>query len=48
MSVTSCVIPLLVLLFFLWVIKQLTGIDVGAALPGPRRRPRRGKEEPES
>ena len=48
MIVTSCVIPLLVLLFFLWVIKQLTGIDVGAALPGPRRRPRRGKEEPES
>ena len=27
MIVTSCVIPLLVLLFFLWVIKQLTGID---------------------
>ena len=48
MIVTSCVIPLLVLLFFLWVIKQLTGIDVGAALPGPRRRTRRGKEEPES
>ena len=38
MIVTSCVIPLLVLLFFLWVIKQLTGIDFGAGLPLPRRR----------
>ena len=38
MIVTSCVIPLLVLLFFLWVIKQLTGIDVGASLPLPHRR----------
>ena len=38
MIVTSCVIPLLVLLFFLWVIKQLTGIDLGANLPLPRRR----------
>ncbi|MBR2583388.1 MAG: hypothetical protein IKD61_08330 [Oscillospiraceae bacterium] len=38
MIVTSCVIPLLVLLFFLWVIKQLTGIDLGASLPLPRRR----------
>ncbi len=28
MIVTSCVIPLLVLLFFLWVIKQLTGVDL--------------------
>ena len=31
MIVTSCVIPILVLLFFLWVIKQLTGIDVSHA-----------------
>ena len=38
MIVTSCVIPLLVLLFFLWVIKQLTGIDLGAGLTIPRRR----------
>ena len=37
MIVTSCVIPLLVLLFFLWVIKQLTGIDFASALPSPRR-----------
>ena len=28
MIVTSCVIPLLVLLFFLWVIRQLTGLDL--------------------
>ena len=38
MIVTSCVIPILVLLFFLWLIKQLTGIDVGASLPLRRRR----------
>ena len=30
--VTSCVIPLLVLLFFLWVIKILTGVDVNEKL----------------
>ena len=49
MIVTSCVIPLLVLLFFLWVIKQLTGIDFGAGLTIPRRRAaHREKEEPES
>ncbi len=36
MIVTSCVIPLLVLLFFLWVIKQLTGIDLSGALPHRR------------
>lgn len=28
MIVTSCVIPVLVLLFFLWLIKMLTGIDI--------------------
>ncbi len=28
MIVTSCVIPILVLLFFLWIIKQLTGLDL--------------------
>ena len=36
MIVTSCVIPLLVLLFFLWVIKQLTGLDLAASLPRGR------------
>lgn len=35
MIVTSCVIPLLVLLFFLWVIRQLTGVDLSAMLPRP-------------
>jgi len=38
MIVTSCVIPLLVLLFFLWVVRQLTGVDLSAGLPSPRRR----------
>ena len=28
MIVTSCLIPILVLLFFFWVIKQLTGVDL--------------------
>ena len=45
MIVTSCVIPILVLLFFLWVIKQLTGIDFSTALPLPRRRGASGSEE---
>ena len=44
MIVTSCVIPLLVLLFFLWVIKQLTGVDLSDALPH-RRRGRAPREE---
>ena len=41
MIVTSCVIPLLVLLFFLWLIKQFTGLDLQLNLfhrrkgPGP-------------
>jgi hypothetical protein len=48
MIVTSCVIPLLVLLFFLWVIKQLTGVDLGAALPSPwRRRAPEGGRKPD-
>ncbi len=38
MIVTSCVIPILVLIFFLWVIRQLTGIDLREfSLPGGRR-----------
>lgn len=45
MIVTSCVIPILVLLFFLWVIKQLTGVDLREF--APRRRPRREEREPE-
>ena len=43
MIVTSCVIPLLVLLFFFWVIKQLTGVDLSGALPHRRR----ARPEPE-
>ena len=33
MIVTSCVIPILVLLFMLWIIKLLTGIKLPAPLP---------------
>ena len=43
MIVTSCLIPVLVLLFFMWVIKQLTGIDLGGYIPKPR--PRHAPEE---
>jgi len=40
MIVTSCLIPILVLLFFVWVIKQLTGVDLGGYMPKPgHRRP---------
>jgi hypothetical protein len=37
--VTSCIIPILVLLFFLWLIRMVTGIDVSAYMPphGPKR-----------
>lgn len=47
MIVTACVIPLLVLLFFLWIIKQLTGLDLSASLPRPRgmRRPDERREQ---
>ena len=46
MIVTSCVIPILVLLFFLWVIKQLTGVDLRDY--APRRRPRHAEREDET
>ncbi len=38
--VTSCIIPVLVLIFFIWLIRIVTGIDISAAMPphGPRRR----------
>ena len=50
MIVTSCVIPVLVLLFFLWVIKQLTGVDLSASLPRPRagRMRRKPESKPEA
>lgn len=41
--VTSCLIPVLVLLFFLWIIKQLTGLDLS-----PRLHRRRGQKEEEA
>ena len=43
MIVTSCLIPVLVLLFFIWVLKQLTGVDLRDY--APRRRPRREAHE---
>lgn len=45
MIVTACVIPVLVLLFFIWVIKQLTGVDLRDF--APRRRPRHEEREEE-
>ena len=45
MIVTSCLIPILVLLFFFWVIKQLTGIDLrDYSLRRGHRAPDRGEE----
>jgi predicted PurR-regulated permease PerM len=44
MIVTSCVIPILVLLFLAWVVKQLTGVDLRDFAP---RRPRREAREEE-
>ena len=42
MIVTACIIPILVLLFFLWLIRQLTGVDLAAKL---HFRPRRREKE---
>lgn len=36
MIVTSCIIPILVLVFFIWLVKILTGIEI--TVPGPRRK----------
>ena len=45
MIVTSCLIPILVLLFFFWVIKQLTGVDLrDYSLRKGHRGPDRGEE----
>ncbi len=44
MIATSCLIPLIVLLFFLWVIKTIAGYDV--ELPTRRRRPGAVGREP--
>ncbi len=40
MIVTSCVIPILVLVFFVWLVRTLTGIAI--PLPTPRRPGRKG------
>ena len=40
-SVTSCVIPILVLLFFLWTANVLLGIDVSAPVGALRAREKR-------
>lgn len=40
MIVTSCIIPILVLLFFLWLVKMVLGVDIGLSLPGRRGRMR--------
>ena len=39
MIVTSCVIPLLVLLFFFWIINRITGVDFFAFAARRGRRP---------
>jgi len=45
MIVTSCLIPILVLLFFIWVIKQLTGVDLGGYMPRRAHRESHAREE---
>ena len=40
MLVTACVIPILVLLFFVWLVKLILGVDLSAPKPLPGRRPR--------
>ena len=52
MIVTSCLIPILVLLCFLWIVKQLTGIDFRDFSPrrggrGPERRDEQRSEDQE-
>jgi len=47
MIVTSCVMPILVLVFFVWLVKMLTGVDLADRMPaGPWRRPFREKQTP--
>lgn len=38
MVVTSCIIPILVLLFFLWLVKIILGVNVDIPMPHHRRR----------
>ena len=44
MIVTSCVIPLLVLLFFFWIINKITGVDLFAFAARRGRRPFAARE----
>lgn len=45
MIVTSCVIPVLVLVFFIWLLKILTGVNISIPAKEPRHKAR-GSEEP--
>ena len=45
MIVTSCVIPLLVLIFLLWVLKQFTGLDLAGRFVQAREREKKKKDE---
>lgn len=46
MIVTACIIPLLVLVFAVWIVKQFTGVNV--PLPDPHRRHHRHSRIPET
>ncbi|MBQ3924139.1 MAG: hypothetical protein II696_01315 [Firmicutes bacterium] len=48
MIVTSCLIPLIVLIFFIWLIKTLTGIDLAEKLSRRRRKPQLSEPEERS
>ena len=45
--VTSCLIPILVLLFFVWLVKFIWGIDLPAPQPHPRRPPPHQERSPQ-
>ena len=45
--VTSCLIPILVLLFFVWLVKFIWGIDLPAPKPLPGRPPRHQERSPQ-
>lgn len=42
--VTSCVIPVLTLIFLLWLVRLLTGVDLNASVAARVHRPRRREE----
>lgn len=44
--VTSCIIPILVLLFFIWLVRLVTGYEIAVPFPGHRHGPR--KPEPQN